>query len=159
MNTKTPAIIGLALVAIVITGYGLLAFIGPVDFPWQGVSATMQLDAKVDGDTVRVNGTTDLPDGALIDYWFWRDDAINEGPAGAAEVGDGRFSFARDVSGLKRGQWEIQASFSTAWGSTQPKTVTDLFGSEGEHLAGPQVYVDSPGDPKQLLVSVQVELQ
>jgi hypothetical protein len=37
---------------------------------------------------VRIAGTTDLPDGALIDYWFWRDDAINEGPAGAAEVRD-----------------------------------------------------------------------
>lgn len=139
------------------TGYLLLALVGPLDFPWRRVNATLQLEAAVEGDMVRVNGTTDLPDGALIDYWFWRDDAINEGPTGVADVLDGRFSFEHDVSGLKRGQWEIQASFSTVWGSKQPKTVTDTFGSEGEHLAGPQVYVDSPGDAKQLLVSIQVE--
>jgi hypothetical protein len=152
-----PLTIALALLAAAITGYGLLAF-GPLDFPWQRASATMHLEATVDGDTVRVNGATDLPDGALIDYWLWRDDAINEGPTGATEVDNGEFLFEHDVSGLRRGVWEIQASFSTVWGSTQPKNVTDIFGSEGEHLAGPQVDVDSPGDAKQLLVSVDVDL-
>lgn len=153
------AISALALLAAAAVGYAFLWFIGPLDFPWQRVSATMSIEATVDGDTVRVNGMTDLPDGALIDYWFWRDDAINEGPTGATEVVNGRFTFAHDVSGLRRGPWEIYASFSTAWGSTQPTNVTDVFGSEGQHLVGPQVYVDSPGDPKQLLISVQVELQ
>jgi hypothetical protein len=62
------------------------------------------------------------------------------------------------MTGQRRGRWDIEASFSTVWGTQQPKHVTDLFGAEGEHLAGPQVYVDSPGDAKQLLVTTSVTL-
>jgi hypothetical protein len=153
-----PITSALVLLVLALTGYVGLALMGPIDLPWQRVTATLQLEPIVDGDTVRVRGTTDLPDGALIDYWFWRDDAINEGPAGVAEVRDGKFSFEHDVSGLRRGMWEIQASFSTMWGSAQPQVVTDRFGADGEHLAGPQVYVDSPGDAKQLLVTTTVDL-
>jgi hypothetical protein len=135
-----------------------LAFTGPVDLPWQRVTATMQLEAVVEGNTVHVVGITDLPDGALIDYYYWRDDAINEGPVGVVEVEDGSFSFEDDISELRPGRWSIEASFSTLWGSQQPEHITDLFGSEGEHLAGPQVYVDSPGDAKQIVVSTDVEV-
>jgi hypothetical protein len=135
-----------------------LVFIGPIDLPWQRVAATMQLERVVERNSVRIVGITDLPDGALVDYYYWRDDAINEGPVGVVEVKDGRFSFEDEVSGLRPGKWTIQASFSTLWGPQQPKHITDVFGSEGEHLAGPQVYVDSPGDAKQIVASTEVEV-
>jgi hypothetical protein len=154
-NDLTLTLAGLVAASV---GYIALVFIGPIDLPWQGVSATMQLEPTVEGNTVRVVGTTDLPDGAVIDYSFWRDDAVNEGPAGAVEVLEGKFAFERDMTGQRRGRWDIEASFSTVWGTQQPKHVTDLFGAEGEHLAGPQVYVDSPGDAKQLLVTTSVTL-
>ncbi len=154
-----PITVALGVLVVGLTGYVGLLFIGPIDLPSQRVTATMQLAASVDGDTVRVVGTTDLPDGALIDYWFWRDDAINGGPIGVTEVRGGTFSFEHEVSGLRRGRWDIEASFSTMWGSEQSRHVTDLFGAEGEHLAGPQVYVDSLGDAKQLRATTTVDLR
>lgn len=157
-TARRIAIGGLLALVTVLVAYAGLVFISPIDLPWQRVTVTMQIEPVLDGTTVRVVGTTNLPDGALIDYGYWRDDAINEGPTGTAEVTDGRFSFENEVSGLRRGRWSIEMSFSTVWGSQQPKHVTDVFGSEGEHLAGPQVYVDSPGDPKQVLVSKDIDL-
>lgn len=145
----------LAAVVVVLTGYMVLVFMGPIDLPWQRVAATIELEPTVEGDTVRVVGTTTLPDGALIDYLLWRADA-REGLGGAVEVRDGRFAFEQDLTGQPRGRWDIEVSFSTVWGSEQPKHITDLLGAEGEHLAGPQVYVDSPGDAKQLRITVSV---
>lgn len=157
-NPVRPLTIVLTVVVVAMVGYLTLALIGPIDLPWQRVTATMQLEPTVDGTRVRVLGTTDLPDGAVIDYWFERDDVINEGPVGAVEVRDGRFAFEHDMTDQRRGRWDIQASFSTVWGSQQPRHINDLFGAQGEHLAGPQVYVDSPGDEKQLLVTTSVIL-
>jgi hypothetical protein len=97
--------------------YLALVVIGPIDLPWQRAPASMQLDATVDDNSVRVVGTTDLPDGALVDYYFWRSDANNDGPAGSAEVRAGRFAFEHDTSGMRQGTWTIEASFSTVWGS------------------------------------------
>jgi len=149
---------GLLALYAVLVAYVALVFIGPIDLPWQRVIVTMQIDPVVEGNTVRVVGTTNLADGALIDYGYWRGDAINEGPTGVAEVTDGRFSFEDEVSRLRPGRWTIETSFSTVWGSQQPKHITDVFGSEGEHLAGPQVYVDSPGDAKQIFVSTGIDI-
>jgi hypothetical protein len=152
-------LLGLLALVTALGVYLAILLIGPFDFPWQRVIATIVLEPPVVGKTtVRITGSTSLPDGSLIDYHYWRGDAINEGPAGVAEVKDGGFSVEDDISTLRPGKWTVELSFSAAWGSEQPSHVMDLFGSEGEHLAGPQVYVDSPGDPKQLLVTTDVDI-
>ena len=132
---------------------------GPLDLPFQRVTISMDLDPSVEGDTVHIAGTTNLPDGALVDYWFYQEFGQGEdGPAGTAEVKDGNFVIEHDMTGYERGAWKVEASFSTVWGSEQPSRVTALVGDEGEHLAGPQVSVDSPGDAKQIFVSTSVTL-
>lgn len=144
--------------------------IGPFDLPWQHVTATMRIDPSIKGTVIRVVGHTDLPDGALIDFGFsptetfqgsvegLATDVIDGSLNGSAKVTGGLFSFERDLAGLPSGRWSVYASFSTAWGSEQPRQILETFGAEGEHLAGPQVYVDSPGDPKQLLTSAEFDL-
>jgi hypothetical protein len=133
--------------------------IGPIDLPWQQVPTTIELYPSVEGTTVRVLGATDLPDGAVVDWLLWRDDADIPGLVGAAEVRNGEFSFARDLAGQPRGPWILEVRCSTVWGSEQPEHVLDVFGSEGEHFAGSQVFVDSPGDAKLVLVTTSVVLR
>src|SRR5262245_61903372 len=146
------------IVILIVAGFALASmiqlaasFAGPLDLPFQRVAISIELDPTVNGDTVRIEGTTNLPDGALVDYWLYRGFGLGkDGPTGAAEVRDGEFVIEHDMAGYEPGRWRMDASFSTVWGSSQPAAVTALVGSEGEHLAGPQVYVDSPGDEKQI---------
>ena len=115
----------------------------------------------VDG-TAQVTGTTTLPDGAVLYCWFEHESRALENIGGSAPVQDGRFSFATDLSAWPSGRVTLWVEFSIAdandGGNEQPPDVVALFGSEGEHLEGPQVYVDSPGDPKQLYTTVAFTL-
>jgi hypothetical protein len=151
--------------ALGILGLAWLGFvlISPIDLPFQHVEATMTPTVSMDGATAQVEGTTTLPDGAVINYYYWHaDDAVNSRNDGAhgglATVHDGRFAFASDLSDWPPGRVTLYTEFSVGWDTEQPADVVSRFGSEGEHMAGPQVYVDSPGDPKMLLVPVEFEL-
>ena len=74
-------IVGLSAFVMALAVYLAIVVIGPFDFPWQRVTAMIQLGRPVvEGGNLRMTGTTDLPDGALIDYHFWSHDAIGEGP-------------------------------------------------------------------------------
>ena len=153
----------IGLVGLFVTGGLFFAwvFVAPIDLPFQSAPATINVTSSVDGRTIHVIGTTDLPDGALVDYSFYSEDQnlINDLPdGGTVAVRDGAFAFTTTVPGRSTGLATAEVSFSVAWGTTQPKGVTDRFGSQGEHLAGPQVYVDSPGDPKQLVTTTSVML-
>jgi hypothetical protein len=150
----------LAIIAVVWLG---IAMISPLDLPFQRIEATMTPSVSMDGSTAHVEGTTTLPEGAVIDYYYWHaDDAVNSRNDGAhggtATVRDGRFAFTSDLSDWPSGRVTLYTQFSVGWGIEQPADVIARFGSEGEHLAGPQVYVDSPGDPKMLFVPVEFEL-
>ena len=98
---------------------------------------------------------TDLPDGSYIDWYLWRESIDNnDWPSGHTAVQFGVFSFDADLTGWPSGAATAEVSFSCDWGTAQPKQVTDVVGEHCEHLGGEQVYVDSPGDPKQLFVPV-----
>ena len=94
----------------------------------------------VNGELV-VQGTTDLPDGALLQYnvWHARDDI--EGDYGELSVSDGRFDFKTDVSRWPAGEVKVQVAFSA--GPFQPEPVIAEFGVHGEKLGGPHVEDDS----------------
>ena len=147
--------VGLVAFAASVLGYMVWVVVSPIDLPFQRVDRSMQLAARVDGQTLSVTGTTDLPDGAVIDWDLWREPVDDiEWPSGEAVVRSGAFSFNADLAGWRSGNAVVEASFSCDWGATaQPKQVTELVGEHCEHLGGEQVYVDSPGDPKQLFVS------
>jgi hypothetical protein len=151
-----------AVLGIVAIAWFAFALISPIDLPFQRVEAAIHPRVTVEGATAHVTGTTTLPDGAVINYYYSHElDAVNdrnEPHAGTATVHDGRFVFSADLSDWPAGTVTLYTEFSVAWGVEQPADVVARFGSEGEHMAGPQVYVDSPGDPKMLLVPVEFDL-
>jgi len=149
--------IGLIVLVGAAVAYVAWTFVSPIDLPFQRAYRSMHMTATVDGQTLRVAGTTDLPDGAFIDWYLWRDSGDDtEWPAGNAQVRSGTFAFEADLAGRPPGAATAEVSFSCDWGTVQSTQVTDLVGEHCEHLGGEQVYVDSPGDPKQLLVPIDV---
>jgi hypothetical protein len=153
-----------APVLLVVLGVAWFAlpFLSLGDLPSGQVEATLHPAVSVEGRSVRVTGTTDLPDGAVIDFYYWHElDSVNDrndSHGSDATVRSGTFEFETDLTDWPGGTVTMIATFSVAWGTEQPQVVLDRFGSKGERLAGPQVHVDSPGDPKQLLVTATFEL-
>ena len=148
--------IGLVVLMASTFAYFAWTLISPIDLPLQWVEKSMQMTSRVDGRILRVTGTTDLPDGSFIDWYLWREPiGNNDWPSGTATVRSGAFSFDANLDGWPSGGATAEVSFSCDWGTAQTKQVTDIVGEHCEHLGGDQVYVDSPGDPKQLFVPVE----
>jgi hypothetical protein len=148
--------IGLVVIVVLLFAYVAWLLVSPIDLPVQRVDRSIQMTAQVDGRILRVSGTTNLPDGARIDWYLWRESIdTNDWPSGSVAVESGAFSFEAVLDGWPTGTGTAEVSFSCDWGSPQPRHVTDLVGEHCEHLGGQQVYVDSPGDPKQLFVPVE----
>jgi hypothetical protein len=148
--------LGLVVLVVMLLAYMAWVLVSPLDLPFQRVNKSMQMTAQVDGQTLHVRGTTNLPDGSIIDWYLWHDSIqTNEWPAGSAPVESGTFSFEADLGSWPSGAGIAEVLFSCDWGSPQPSHVTDVVGEHCEHLEGEQVYVDSPGDPKQLFVPVE----
>jgi hypothetical protein len=151
---------GVLVLVISSVAYAAWAFVSPIDLPFQRVDRSIQLTAQMIGQTLRVTAATDLPDGAFVDWYLWRDSIDDsDWPSGNAQVRSGAFGFEADLAGWPPGAAKAEVSFSCDWGTVQPKHVTDLVGEHCEHLGGEQVYVDSPGDPKQLFGPVDFTIR
>lgn len=119
------------------------------------LSANVSLDIKptVTGRTVHVEGTTDLPDGAVIvirltqlDEWERSLDTGSEDPMSWAHIDEvtvagGRFELTAHVDDWPAGHALADAYFQVD--GTQPQAVTDRFGRDGSGLNGPDVYDDT----------------
>ena len=134
--------------------------------PWETpVAAHLSIDTahEVDG-RVEVTGAADLPNGALLYYCFYHGgeadfaDLPEYEVAGEARVGDGRFTFADDLSGWPEGRAQLDVWFQVGQDSPQPAEVRKIFGTNGQCMTGPQVGVDSPGDPKVMLTRARVPM-
>ena len=103
-----------------------------------------------------MTGTTNLPEGSLLDWSLYQEWSLGtvDPPAGQVAVQGGAFAFDADLTTLTSGSAEADVTFSCNYGTVQPDHVTDVVGGQCEHLGGEQVYVDSPGDSKQLFVPV-----
>lgn len=151
----SPRWILLAVITVVALG-GLM-----VVFQLFDVAPTMDPHVTVHGRAVSVAGTTDLPDGAVIDYYFWHSSpAIGGNPphGGQVTVSAGRFAFETSLADWPPGTVTLYSDFSVGGSTEQPWMVIYRFGWQGERLSGPQVSVDSPGDPKHLVVTTPFEL-
>mgnify|MGYP003350348568 CR=1 FL=1 len=159
---RLPKLVATVLGLLVLGWFGIWPFISPIDLPFQRVEATITPRVTVEGKTIRVEGATSLPDGAVIGYYYWHsDEAVNDrndSHPGTATVRHGRFGFTTDLSDWPEGDVTLLAEFAVGGDWEQPPEVVARFGSQGEHLSGPQVDIDSPGDPKRLLVPVMFEL-
>jgi hypothetical protein len=157
--TRNGDLVTVALVVVVVASVALVAwvFASPIDLPFQRINATIEASAKIDGHTVRVTGTTNLPDGSLLDWSLDQERYFSADypPAGQVAVQGGAFAFDADLTKLESGSAEADVTFSCNYGTVQPDHVTGVVGDQCEHLGGEQVYVDSPGDSKQLFVPVK----
>ncbi len=150
---------GALVLAILELAYFLL---GPTTPPWRQVQAHMAVSADTVAAKVHVRGTTDLPDGARIDYVFLPDGELENSVrahqfAGGTVVEAGAFSFDADLAGWPQGIVLLSVSFAVGPETSQPPGVVARFGSEGELMAGPAVSSDS-GGRNALVVNTKLQL-
>jgi hypothetical protein len=123
------------------------------------VPVSIALKATVDGRTVHVEGTTDIPDGAEVFIYAAKNRSEQYLSTASVRVVQGRFATDLDLSSWPPGPVEVEAWFGVFEEYDQPAHVIERYGSEGELMIGPQVYVDSPGDPKELWAQTTVVLE
>jgi hypothetical protein len=139
---------GSAIAMAVVAVLGAMFFFG-VHLPFWQVEATLHPTVSVVGRTVHVTGTTDLPNGAVIGYYYWS--AADDGnwpDGGAVTASDGRFQFDTDFTGWPGGTITVYTEFCVSQ-CGQPQAVIERFGADGERLGGPQAGSES-GDPPTL---------
>jgi len=129
------------------------------------VQASLDVQAHLDGNSLHVTGTTDLPDGALLSYELRHEHYGHdvETPIdmlfadGMLTVHDGAVDATLDVSLFDSGAIDFDVAFSpTLRGDReQPSDVQARFGRQNEHLVGPNVTVAGDGS-RRLSVSQTV---
>jgi len=112
-------------------------------------TVALTLDPRLQGNTLFIAGTTDLPEGALISYEVRHeglsrrtDVALEKMFAeGDAKVSKGTFTTRVDLTGWPTGRVEVWSAFQTILGgsSKQPPDVIARFGEQGELLQGSNV--------------------
>jgi hypothetical protein len=160
----TALIVGLAV--LVAVPFAVDA-VSSTCMPWDGrveTHLTIETADAQDGQ-VEVAGTTDLPDGAVVSYFFLHEDELGDvrtlpryQAGGATSVHDGRLRFTEDLSGWPDGAAVLDLWFEVGPDAPQPAHVVEAFGATGQCLSGPQVSSDSPGDRKGLLTQARVTL-
>ncbi len=113
------------------------------------VTVSLEMSARLEGNALHIDGTTDLPDGALLAYEarHERYDHDPETPEdmiftdGTLEVAAGAFQRTVDLSFFDPGEVHVWVSFQmNLRGDTeQPGAIRSRFGDRGEHLTGPNV--------------------
>ncbi len=124
--------------------------LGPLAYSRLFATANLHLTPTIDGQTVHVEGTTDLPDGAIVlvevtqlDEWDHADwqsgtDPLDWVRGENVTVAGGRFESSIDIGGWPAGRGLVSAYF---WvDETQPQAVIERFGTDGSGLRGPDVY-------------------
>jgi hypothetical protein len=127
----------------------------------QTVDLTM--DARIEGDSIVAEGTTDLPDGAVIVYEVTHEDFGTkddlEDPVwslfadGSAPVDGGRYSLSAPVADWPAGDVTVWVAFQAVLGdevdpaSGQPASVMERYGEMGANLTGPNV-TESAGNKR-----------
>lgn len=129
-----------------------------------GETVSLTLEPEINGDTLIVKGTTDLPDGALITYEVTSNkprQTLEETSRfryeGSARVKDGRYAAEVDLSDWPQGSIRIWAAFQAMRRNTveQPEAILERFGEMGEKLRGPNV--TRSGRWKQVELTVTLE--
>jgi hypothetical protein len=119
------------------------------------IPVSLASSAVARGWAVSVSGTTNLPDGALLQLqasgasWTW---------TGVAEVSGGQFTAAFDATPLGPGEATVTVTFSMNDGPAQPASLVDEFGADGSGIGGPQVVYDPPGGSPKVRVAIRLVL-
>jgi hypothetical protein len=110
----------------------------------------LTLAPRMAGRTLFIEGTTDLPDQAVIEWelrheqLFQRRDIPIERMTneGHAVVRGHRYGIAVDLSGWPAGSVEVWVAFQPlSYGTRQPAQISQIFGRNGERIEGNNVSV------------------
>jgi hypothetical protein len=115
--------------------------------PFGRVEASITPVVRLEGRSLVVEGSTTLPDGAVLDYGVTLDDRTDPSISRVTTVQNGRFAFAENLTGWPVGRASLGIGFGVGWGTSQPQRIVDRYGASGERMAGPQVWTDS-GDTR-----------
>ena len=121
------------------------------------------MEVSRNAGVLRIEGTTDLRDGALLGYEIRHEymDVDPETPMdmlfqeGTVTVADGRFAAEADISNFEPGEIEVWVAFQMSFLNRdlqQPAPIIRQFGEHGELLEGPNV-TDRGDDGKRVEVA------
>ncbi len=143
---KPRAILGLAVILVA----GLMIGACEVEEETATVAPTtskakatveLTLNAHLNGDTLNIEGSTDLPDGAVIIYEISLMPPAS-GPIReliltnrGATVSGGKYAATEDIAKWPEGDFRVYIAFQPAFGD-QPAAIIERFGETGQHLEG-----------------------
>ena len=142
---------------------GMLIAGGVVSCGTPPPTVELTLEVQRDGGTIRVEGTTDLRDGALLGYEI-RHEHMNFDPEtpmdmlfqeGTMTVADGRYAANLDIRNFEPGEIEVWVAFQMDFVNAdlrQPDHIIRQFGEHGELLEGSNV-TDLGDDGKRVELS------
>ena len=121
---------------------------------------------RVVGHTLIIEGTTNLPDSAVIE-WELRHESLFKrhdipisrmATEGHTAVRGGRYTVAVDLSAWPSGQVEVWVAFQPlSYGTRQPEFVNRLYGRNGEWIEGEHVSIH-PAHMRRVELSEHVQL-
>jgi hypothetical protein len=107
--------------------------------PTASIEVTITPVAKVRNGIVYVTGTTDLVDGALLNWEVgrWSKGSGEPFKSGKVTVTNGTFTYRVKVSSIPGNQLY---AFTVFGSGGQPQSVRDAYGEYGQNIGGPGVY-------------------
>jgi hypothetical protein len=115
--------------------------------PGSSTYVELTLTAELQGQSVKIAGTANLKDGAVLNYEVEHEvfDLKNEAfTDGDAIVRGGRYSAAVNVAGWPRGTIKVWVGFQT-FIKEQPQWVQGQYGELGQKMEGPTVKLAGKG--------------
>ena len=121
-----------------------------------GETVSLNLDARFEGDALKIEGATDLPDGALVGYEVSHEMAAtvpydqlpaeNMQSRGTAPVASGTYTATVSIKNWPAGNVHVFVCFPTAGfpDAKQPDEVISRYGETGENLTGENVSQEGP---------------
>lgn len=134
---------GLGMVA---AGAALAMTVGCAGEP---TTVALEMNARLEGNSLLIDGTTDLPDGALLVYEV-RHERYGHDPEtpldmifteGSLAVAGGNFAATVDLALFDPGELQVWVAFQIKLprNGEQPSDIRARFGDRGERLSGPNV--------------------
>lgn len=119
--------------------------LAPSPTPHGGESVALSLNTGIIGTLLNIQGTTNLPNRAVLLY---RVSQVAPDPIaidGTVAVLDGRYAAQVDISGLPPGAIEVWIAFQPVFGNNekQPPEILERYGEMGEYLYGENVMESS----------------
>lgn len=115
----------------------------------------MKSDAKINGNSIVIEGKTNLPNDTLIAYEVTHEEDFEYFTDGVMKVEDGTYAEEVDINEWPNGEIKVWTSFQTILGTSteQPKEIIEVFGEAGENIKGDNV---TEGDIINSVESVEI---